>query len=242
MLNFRPWLKYYLEAETIYRTHSPFLYDVYTNILRIDRYFYDFKVLENIRRSYLTSSESIVFEDYGAGSQKLNANKRMVHEIAKHGVSSEYQCRVLFNLVNYLKPQRSLELGTSLGLASMYMASARKKSIVDTVEANADLVKIASHNATKLNLSNINFHQNTFDAILKNISSNITYDFIYLDGNHTYESTIGYMQKLQHNMTNKAVVMIDDIHWSEGMYSAWNLLSRQDSVQASIETSYFGLL
>jgi predicted O-methyltransferase YrrM len=238
----RPWISFYQKAETIYRTHSPFLYDLYENVLKVERYFYDFEKLEHVRRKLLGSDQMIDFEDFGAGSKILKSEKRMVSDIAKHGISSNYQCRVLFNLINYIKPVRSLELGTSLGISALYMASARKTSQVDTVDANEQLSKIASQNAKELELPNIHFNINTFEKFVIQITPPTVYDFLYIDGNHTYNATINTIEILQPFLSDTAVVMIDDIHWSEEMYQAWELLKSHRRVNSSIETQYFGLL
>jgi predicted O-methyltransferase YrrM len=236
------WVSYYLRAKTIYRIHSPFLYEIYAQILRVDRYFYDFVKLEKLRSQLQSSSQKINFIEFGAGSKKLKDTVRSVNKIAKVGISSIDQCRVLFNLVDHFKPAQILEFGTSLGISTLYMACARKKSKITTVEINQELIALASANAKEMGLKNVDFVYSTFEDYIQSLKASQIFDFIYLDGNHSFEATCNYWEQLQPFVSKSGIIMLDDIHWSEGMFLAWEHLKKHERVQASIETQYFGLL
>ena len=61
-----------------------------------------------------------------------------------------------------------------------------------------------------------------YDKSLKNIvKSNIYFDLVFIDGNHRYEATLKYFELLKNNLSDKSIVVLDDIHWSSGMRRAW---------------------
>jgi predicted O-methyltransferase YrrM len=237
-----PWLNYYLEAQTIYRTHSPFLYDIINNCLNTQKQYYAFETLEMVRKQLIGNSDQIEVTDYGAGSKKLE-KKRTISQIAKNGISTPYQCRVLFNIINHLQPKTVLEFGTSLGLSSNYMAAANSRTIIITVEAELALVEIAKYHSSKLGIKNINYFNSIFHDFIENqLASLDPIDFFYLDGHHDGQSTLNYVESLKLRLSDKSCIMVDDIHWSEDMYKAWKLLARDEYFNSSIETQYFGLL
>ena len=238
----KQWLEYYSRAKTIYQTHSPFLYDIYVNVLRTDRQFYAFSEIEKVRKMMKKGNQQIRFIELGAGSKVLKGNTRKVREIAGVGISKVNQCRILFNAVNHLAPQHILELGTSLGLSTLYMACARKHSVIDTVEGNEDLVHIARANAHSLSLDNIRFHNMSIDDFIGSIHADTQYDLVFMDANHTYEATIQYFEQLLPFLSPRCTVIVDDIHWSYDMFRAWEDLKRHQKVRATIETAHFGFL
>lgn len=238
----KQWFEFYRKAKTIYQTHSPFLFEFYTNVLNTTKEYYAFSEIEKVRKQLKDSKMTIDFTEYGAGSRVMSGDKRFVSKIASSGISDVSRCRNLFNLVNYLSPGRVLEFGTSLGVSTLYLAAARKSAIIDTVEANAHLVKIAKENAKKLTLSNIQFNQSKFDDFISSLNKDVKYDMVYLDGNHTFEATTDYFNRLLPHMAENCVVVVDDIHWSEGMYEAYKVLKNHERVFTTVETAYVGYL
>ena len=238
----KQWIEFYRKAKTIYQTHSPFLYEFYTNVLPTNKEYYAFAEIEKVRKQLKDRKKIIDFTEYGAGSRVMKGDKRFVSKIARSGISDGSRCRNLFNLVNYLSPWRVLEFGTSLGVSTMYLAAARKSTIIDTVEVNDQLVEIAKENAQKLALSNINFYQSKFEDFINTLNQDVKYNIVYLDGNHTFEATTDYFQRLLPHMAENCVVVVDDIHWSEGMYKAYEVLNTHERVFASVETAFVGYL
>ena len=68
----------------------------------------------------------IAIEDHGAGSKVNKSNKRKIKDITKNTVKAPKYGQLLFRLVNYFKPESILELGTSLGISTLYLAGSNK--------------------------------------------------------------------------------------------------------------------
>ena len=94
-------------------------------------------------------------------------------------------------MINYYQPETILELGTSLGVTSAYLASAKPDATLITMEGSASIASIAKSNLKQLNLNNVRVVEGNFDETLSNTLSNIQQiDFAFLDGNHRYQPTI----------------------------------------------------
>lgn len=235
--------RYYRKAKTVYDAHSPFLYDFITEVLDTDREFYAFKALEYQRKMLLSNNQKINVLDLGAGSKTTNENLRKISDIAASSLGSTKKCKILFNLVNKYDINNILELGTSFGLSSLYMSSARKKANIDTIEGSPEVATIAQKMFENNKINNVKIHIGGFDNILPVLLNESTsYDMIYVDGNHTYEATKRYYELLSAYIPETGFMVFDDISWSVGMVKAWNEIIKDEKVSLSIDLFDIGIV
>ena len=149
-------------------------------------------------------------------------------------------------MVNFIglhekRPLEIIELGTSLGVTTSYLAAANSKNHVLTFEGSAQVLKIAKGVWRALCLENIEWKQGNIDDTLY-LCAREKLDIAYVDANHTYEATKRYVEFLLTRMNEKGVVVIDDIHYSQQMERAWNELKMDHRVSTSMDLYHFGLL
>ena len=186
------YLKYYTTAKNAHGVHSPFVYKFITELLEnSDDGYYQFKELDEVRMELRKNQAIIEITDFGAGSKIFKDNKRKISDIAKHGISKKKYSELYFKLVNFTNAQFILELGTSLGLNTLYLAKANSKATVYTIEGCAELAKFAGDLFAKQNAKNIFLVNETFEKALPTRLKEIPQlDFLYVDGNHNYQSTL----------------------------------------------------
>lgn len=68
------------------------------------------------------------------------------------------------------------------------------------------------------------------------------FDLIYLDGHHDGPATLEYFEQIKNLIHQDSLVVIDDIHWSQSMTSAWNDIIKDPKVTVSIDTYFWGLI
>lgn len=237
------WLKHALLAKRRgHGVHSPFVYKLCEEVFYNEAAFYRFGRLNKLREHLLKDETVLDIEDFGAGSKVLKNKQRKVLDIARHGISSAKQSELLFRLVNYLNPKACLELGTSLGLNALYLASANSAITITTVEGSKALANYAKALAKKEKYNNVDFVNDKFDSALDNLMQQTQADFIYVDGNHTYAATLNYFNTLLHHRQTNMVIIFDDIYWSSGMTRAWKEISQNREVVLSIDLFYMGLV
>ena len=223
--------------------HSPFAYTLCEEVFNNTNSFYDFENLNSIRNNLLINATQLQIQDFGAGSKTFKSNTRKVNSIAKYGISNPIQSQVFYKLINFLNCKVSVELGTSLGLNTLYLAMANKNGSVTTFEGSKELSLFAKKLATDNKCENIKFINARFDDALPNFfKENKIIDFFYVDGNHTYEATLNYFNLALQHKTNNSVFVFDDIYWSTEMTKAWQEIKKNKEVTLSIDTFYFGLV
>lgn len=237
------YLSYYKKAVTAYQIHSPAVYNFITEVMDQGRSYYKFGEIEFLREQYLRSKDSIPFVELGAGSKKLSGNTRPIAQIAKTSLSPIKTCRILFNAVKYYQCKNILELGSSLGISTAYLASVDSEYKVVSLEGNPSSADIARHNANQLQLKNIEIITGSFeDTLMPTLTKMQKVDLAYLDGNHSYDATIDYFDKILPYIHENSVIVLDDIYWSDGMLKAWKKLQSHSSITYSIDIYSSGFL
>ena len=227
--------------------HSPYLFRLVRFVIRDENTFYCFSDIER-RREMLSMCEDVLdVVDYGsAGSRKGTHIQRRVCEIAKNHLESPRVGQLLFRIINFMgeelkRPIEILELGTSLGVTTAYLASAYSRNRVMTMEGSHALLNLAQGVWRALKLENIEWVEGNIDNTLYKCARE-KLDLAYVDANHTYEATMRYTDFLMPRMTEKGIIVLDDIHYSEQMERAWQELKADKRVTTSMDLWHCGLL
>src|SRR3954471_19072 len=102
--------------------HSPFVFSFITQVLNDKRFFYCYETVEIVREQLKKDDSLLTLEDFGAGSRIHSHTQRKVSAIATSSLKPKKFSRLLFRMVNYFQPATILELGTSLGMTTSYLA------------------------------------------------------------------------------------------------------------------------
>jgi predicted O-methyltransferase YrrM len=202
-----------------------------------------YKSIENRRKELLRNKDYIDVEDFGAGSGIIRTNKRRIDKIAASSLKPKKYAQLMHRMVSYYKPSNIIELGTSLGITSTYLACGHKKAQVDTFEGSSAIAAIARETFEKLSLNNIQIHQGDFDDTLPIfLASRPKIDLAFIDGNHRKEPTLRYFEELLKVANDNTIIIFDDIHWSEEMESAWESIKNHPKVTLTTDLFFIGIV
>ena len=222
--------------------HSPFVFDLITSLIEHDGEFYNYRIIENLRAYLLADKRIIEVCDCGAGSKVFKTKFRKISQIARHSAISHKHGKLLFRLVNRFKANTILELGTSLGISTLYLAFANRNAKVITIEACKETSNIAREIFKKAELKNIVQINGLFEnTLLKTLQDEQSIDFVFFDGNHTFEATMSYFETCLPFVHNQTVFVFDDIHWSIQMENAWKQIIKHPKITASIDLFFMGI-
>jgi predicted O-methyltransferase YrrM len=127
----------------------------------------------------------------------------------------------------------------------MYLASALKLNGVGkivTLEGAEPLASIAIKNFKTLELNNIDLILGKFQDTLENVLvQQKFFDFVFIDGNHDENATIKYFNQIYPYLSEKAIVIFDDISWSQGMKNAWDTIQNDKKVNYAFNLHNIGI-
>lgn len=202
-----------------------------------------YPVIEKARQQLLKQKGIIEVEDFGAGSSVIKKNKRVVADMARSSLKPLKYAQLLFRMVQYYQPETILELGTSFGVTTSYMAAGNANAKVYTIEGSAAIAEIAQKTFNRINFSQIELttgdFNNTLPAILAKLK---TIGFVFIDGNHRKEPTLNYFQQLLRHSHSSTILIFDDIHWSVEMEETWSAIKKHPSVTLTIDLFFIGLI
>jgi predicted O-methyltransferase YrrM len=223
--------------------HSPFVFDFITHVLN-DKIKYDcYGTIEGVRVQLKQDKNIIEVEDFGAGSAVMKSRQRAVKTIAKSSLKSPKYAQLLFRMVRYYRPENILELGTSLGITTAYLACGNAAAKLYTCEGAEQIATIAQNNFKLLAISNIALVTGDFEKTLPPLLWAINkINFAFIDGNHRKDPTLRYFQQLLAHANENTLLVFDDIHWSAGMEEAWAIIQRHPAVTLTIDLFFIGIV
>ncbi len=234
------WVKHYLSAKHTKGNgiHSPSLFYIVRMLFYDKNTYYCFQAIEKQRLRLKHYDRTIMVEDCGTGK----SGERLISKIARVSLAEPQEAQMLFRLVQHLKPQYVVELGTSLGITTAYLASAAEQGTVHTLEGSKEIAEVARDTFRRLNQSNICVHEGNIDATLSGVLDELPrVDFAYIDANHTEDATWRYFEQIVEKCTKNSVVVVDDIHYSRGMHRAWKRIQGDERVTSTMDLYGCGL-
>jgi predicted O-methyltransferase YrrM len=241
----RKFLHYYTTAANGkgHGVHSPFVYDFIRNVLNDRKDYPAYKEVERLRGLLLKDNTVLQVEDMGAGSALGNTKQRTVASIARNAAKRKKWAQLLFRIVRHYSALNIVELGTSLGISASYMALANIHARIITCEGSKAIAKYARRNFEALKLQQVQLVEGNFDDTLQTVLSQLPQvDLAFIDGNHRREPTLRYFDEILNKTHAASVVILDDIHWSQEMESAWAAVRQHPSVRLTIDLFFFGLV
>ncbi len=242
----KKYLEYFTSAKNGkgHGVHSPFVFDFITGVLNDKTNYPCYSTIEAIRNEMLQTKTTVQVEDFGAGSVTGNLKERKITTIAASALKPRKFSQLLFRIAKYYRPENILELGTSLGVTTSYLASAYANSQVTTMEGSENIASLARRNFSKLNLQNIKSVVGNFDETLQPflLQTGNVVDLAFIDGNHRRQPTIDYFNILKPYLSDTSILIFDDIHWSKEMEEAWKEITCDASVTLSIDLFFIGLV
>ena len=241
----KKYIQYYFKASNGkgHGVHSPFVYLFIKEVLNKNKSTELFSPIEVLRNELLHNKKIVQVWDRGAGSRQTENNNRAICQIAKAALKPKKYSALLHHIVAYFKPANVLEMGTSLGITTSYLAVANPLVAVVTMEGAPTIADLARENFNKLGIQNIRIVEGDFDNTLPVYLNEIQQlGLAYVDGNHKYEPTIRYFKYLMDKSDEHTVLIFDDIHWSAEMELAWELIKNTEAVTLTIDLFFIGLV
>ena len=200
-----------------------------------------FETLNQFRSELYADHRKISFEEIGSSAEMTIA------EVARRAASPEIWVRFFYQLSKTNIVNNVLEIGTNLGVSGQYFIKGledKKNTKFITLEGVKGLCEIASSRFDTLSSQDrFEVIHGLYDKTLPEVvKSKTRFDLVFIDGNHQYEATLNYFEMLKDNLADKAMVIFDDIHWSEGMRRAWREICEQKGIVFSINFFKLGMV
>jgi predicted O-methyltransferase YrrM len=239
----KDYLLHWLKAKNRHGVHSPFVYRL------IDTVIYDFNAkkvypeIEKIRRQLQADNRIITVTNLDAGSHVNNGMEKAINDIATNDLKSPKISQLLYRLAADLKPNTIIELGTCLGITTIYLKNANPAAKVYTLEGCPEIAAVANERFIKTGLTDIELITGDFSKTLPGVINELDkLDFVFVDGKHQKDATLKYFEWCLPKVHENTLLIFDDIYRSTGMKEAWNTIKAHPQVTVTIDLFWIGLV
>lgn len=235
---YRAYLSYWLNAIDEHSLHAPFLFRFVTEVLRAT-HTVDPEV-EELRARLLCDKSEIEVRDLSSKANHYPTVRR-VSAIARRSLSPAYLSSLYQRMINYYRCETIVELGTCLGVNTLYLARPAGTQVY-TFEGAPSLAALARKHFAALHQDNIHVVEGDIDDTLSEfVKSDVKVDWVLIDANHTEAATLRYFNLLLEVLHDESVLVIDDIHHAPGMESAWKQVQGHERVSATADLYRCGI-
>jgi predicted O-methyltransferase YrrM len=218
------YLRYRLKAVNEHGVHSPFVFDLLTTVIYNQSDYYSFKSIENLKGQLLNSPKTAPL------------TKTHLTNNPKYG-------RLLFRLVNHFQPAKIIEINTSVGIHTAYLAAVNSKIEVITIQEKEELASIAKLNFKQLKLKNIEQKTGASAPILKDmLCQQKNLPFIYSNENDSKQNTLTHFYLCLEKATDSSIFIISNMYVSPDMKGAWEEIKNNSRVTVTLDLFFIGIV
>ncbi|UII26455.1 class I SAM-dependent methyltransferase [Fulvivirga maritima] len=237
----KSFLWYWLKAEDKHSLHPPFVFSLYTSVFQNRDQPECFKAIKKAQKEFQQSKEEIKVTDFGAGSTVAKSGTRKLAQIATNGITRAKYSQLLYKICRFINAQQVVELGTSIGINTLYLSYACANGTVTTFEGATALAQRAQKLFNEHKADNIKIVTGNIDNTLEpNLPDKV--DLAFFDANHKTAPTLQYFHTVLDHAHEDSCFVFDDIHWSAEMETAWEEIKHHPDVSLSMDVFQFGLI
>ncbi|HNV52129.1 MAG TPA: class I SAM-dependent methyltransferase [Tenuifilaceae bacterium] len=224
--------------------HSPYIYKLYTEVIEPETKKEVFEKIENYRKELKGCGLSIIKKSINDSlNDGFRGEEISLGKIANSVSIPSHLGRLIYRLAKHYQPKNIVELGTSVGISTMYLAKGNPSASIYTIEGDEAVLGIAQNRFRKFGLTNIQTLSGNFEDQLPRVLNELSsVDFVFIDGDHNGRALINNFNLILPKVNHKTIIIVDDIRWSKGMEKAWEYISSNSKVTLSIDLFRCGIL
>ena len=213
--------------------HSPFVYDLITNVIEETCEFYAYHDISLVRLQ-LHQNEQFI--------QCREKRITVKNALKRHGISTK-EGKFLFRLTNHYKPHTILSVGSSMGLVPLYLTRYDSTVQCITLECELDLAEIATQVLSKEKKPTFCIKTGTYRALLpESIAQLQQIDCVYIEKNVGVNDWDAIFEQCEPFIHESTFFVLAGIRSSTEKQYYWTQFRQHPSVTVAIDLYDLGLL
>jgi predicted O-methyltransferase YrrM len=210
--------------------------------------------IELMRSLMGRSPQVLEIVDFGAGvghefdngeSDLKHTTERTLAQMTRSSKPPQW-AYLLFRLVRELRTETAIELGACVGISAAYMTAAMElngRGRLVTLEGSDVLAIRSARTLEELQLNlRAEVREGRFADTLEQAITDFTpVGLAFIDGHHVESATVDYMNAILPSAADEAILIFDDINWSDGMRRAWDAVVADERFALTVDLRSVGL-
>ena len=216
-----------------YGVHSPFVFNLITKVIEERCSYYSFYDIELIRKQLLFRDDVIAYPDR---QQKGKLCRRTVGEIVEREAIKPKHGALLFRLTNYFKSRNILQLGSSMGLSTLYLTSyapGLKCIALENVPEFAPIARIAyekgGHNPVDLRIGS---NKELLPQALEDLKQ---VDFVFFNTLYEQPDNVWLFNECTKYAHDGSLFVFEGIKANQKMREFWKEICARPEVTVTID-------
>ena len=223
--------------------HSPYLFEFVNGVIYNDIRTEVPGWLTALHRQLRRERAMLTATGPGAPSTVKGGPQRSVRSFVKGSSVSLKYGALLFRISRWFRPGVILELGTGLGISTLYLSAGSPGIPVHTIEGISERADFSEGLFKRSSLTTVKVHVGEIEEVLESLAGEVKGRMlVFVDGNHRFDPTIGYLKWILGQAGAESVVVMDDLYWSKEMARAWHEIISWPEVRMSIDLYQMGVL
>jgi len=208
-----------------YGVHSPFTYNLITKVIEEKTPYYVFEDIENFRKELLNSESSLKIPTVQETQPK------------NYGA-------LLFRLINFFKCRTVLQIGSSTGVMSLYLAlPLRNCCDCYVLEERTGLLDAVRTFAESHSLNKMHWMEGAYPEDLRRLKPKVaSFDFIFINAMGDAEKTREALRLTETFVCPNTIMIIDNIQRDKTMKKLWQEIKNREDVRLTVDLMSLGLV
>ena len=222
-----------------YGVHSPFVYNLITKVIEESGHFY---LLDDIALTRLKLQYREELVSYPDKKKKGAIVQKTLGQLVQKRAISPKQGALLFKIVNYFKPVHILQIGTNMGLSTLYLTSYASGLQCIALESNPAFASVARE-IFKQARNPIDLREGDYtDLLPKALEDMEAVDFVYFNMQDDDICCSSLFNKCVEQTHQNSVFVFKGIKSSSKMRIAWKEICSHPKVTVTMDLYALGIV
>lgn len=226
------YVQHRLEAKNRHGVHSPFVYRLIDEVIYDFRWKSEYSEIEHLRQVLQYDDRSILVYDQCTS----------VSALVKNSCKSLRAAKLIYRLANYFSPNQVIEIGTSMGMDTTYLAKAAPQARIISMDQGVDTTAITSENLAKQGIKNVQILTGDLNQVVPDVLAELqSLDFVLINRGYDKKAMINYLNQCLPKFKETSLVVVDAIYLDKEMKEFWQQIKIHPQVTLTIDLFQIGL-
>ena len=211
--------------------HSPFAFNLITNVIDEKCAYYAYDRIDIVRRQLLQNGAPL-------GTTGMSVGRAT----ARYGIRKSHG-QLLFRLANYFKPKQIVQVGTGMGLSTLYLTGYSAHVQCISLEEDPARAEWARWCLERMGKRHVRVERGGYESLLpKALAQFEAVDFLFFNAPERATELYGMFEKCVGHIQPDTVLVVEGLRASRAMRDFWERVKAHPATVLTFDLYHVGLV